>query len=323
MVDEASVGIVTVTYNSSDVIIPFVECLLTQTYKRLRLYAVDNASSDGTVSRLLQYQDGRISVIANRENVGVAEGNNEGIRAALADGCDYVLLINNDTEFGPSLLEQMMVALRDSDCDMIAPKILFFDNQQMIWSAGGGFSAPKGYLGFHYGLGEMDRGQFDAARIVENAPTCCLLVRRSVFERIGLMDGRYFVYLDDADFCFRAARAGLKLFYCPSVKLFHKVGSLTGGPSSEFNVRFCTRNHIFFILKNLGLCRALYYLPAYQIRLIFKLLSQRIDTAGFLLREAAFVEGLRIWRSSLRNGFASRPSGGPPNASAANSTPSL
>jgi len=165
----------------------------------------------------------------------------------------------------------------------------------MIWAAGGGFKPLRGYAGFHYGIGEIDRGQFDAVRRVDHAPTCCLLVRQEVFSRIGLMDKRYFVYIDDADFCFRAKRSRLRLFYLPPAQLFHKVSSLTGGPESDFNARYCTRNRIYFMLKNLGLGRALYYLPAYQMLLFLRLASRRIDVSRFALREKAFIEGIRLW----------------------------
>src|SRR5438128_825592 len=88
----------------------------------------------------------------------------------------------------PSWMEDLTSGLQAHACDMSAPKILFHDNQRTIWSAGGGFNPLKGYAGFHYGLGQIDRGQFDEARSVKHAPACCLLIRKEVFEQIGLMD---------------------------------------------------------------------------------------------------------------------------------------
>lgn len=292
----AKIGVVTVTYNSSSVLEDFLASVWKQTHADFVLYAVDNASSDGSVARLRRETDSRLVILASETNSGVAAGNNRGIARALADGCDLVLLINNDTEFGPELFATLVRGLDEFACDMSAPKILYAD-RRTIWCAGGGFNAWKGYAGVHYGAGETDRGQYDRARQVGHAPTCCLLVRREVFERIGMMDARYFVYLDDTDFCFRAMCAGIRLFYLPSAVLFHKVSVLTGGPESPFSVRFCTRNHIYFMLKNLGWARGLYYLPAYQLHLLYKLLARRIDGPGFLLRERAFFEAFGVWRS--------------------------
>lgn len=298
MEDGTKIGAVTVTYNSGRVIDGFMESMLRQTYSNFVMYVVDNASSDQTLEQVARYKDTRISLISNKKNLGIAEGNNQGADVALASGCELVLFINNDTEFEPWLLERLITGLKEHACDMIAPKILFYDNQEIIWSAGGGFNPLKGYAGYHYGLGQTDRGQFDVVRNVDHAPACCLLVRKEVFVRIGFMDSRYFVYLDDTDFCYRAKRAGLKLLYLPSAKLLHKVSSLTGGPESAFSVRYRTRNQIYFMLKNLGLWRGLYYLPAFQIFLVLKLIARTIDVSGFFLREKAFVEGLRVWRHS-------------------------
>lgn len=298
--DRPKIGVVTVTYNSGTVIDEFVGCLLRQTQRDFIAYFVDNASSDDTRERVTHCPDPRIVLLANKDNVGVAEGNNQGIRAALEAGCDYVLFINNDTTFEDTLIQDLVQGLEVYCCDMMAPKILFFDEPERIWCAGGGFDRLKGYAGIHYGAGEVDCGQFNVPRRVQHAPTCCLLVRCSVFERIGMMDKLYFVYIDDTDFCFRASQAGCELMYLPSARLFHKVSRLTGGPSSPFSVRYCTRNHIYFILKNLGILRSAFYLPAYQLHLLTKLLRRKIDVSGFWLRERAFVEGLQVWRTSWR-----------------------
>ena len=292
------IGAVTVTYNSALVIDGFMSSMLCQTHSNFILYIVDNTSSDQTLERVAQHKDPRVSVMRNQKNVGIAEANNQGTKAALDAGCEAVLFVNNDTEFESFLLEKLAAGMNQHTADMIAPKILFYDGQQVIWSAGGGFSPLKGYAGYHYGLGQIDRGQFDATRRVDHAPACCLLVRKDVFAKIGFMDSRYFVYHDDTDFCYRAKRAGLKLIYLPSASLLHKASSLTGGPESDFSVRYRTRNQIYFMLKHLGLWRTLFYLPAFQARLLLRLISRKIDFPGFLLREKAFAEGWKLWKHS-------------------------
>ncbi len=293
MSDRRKTGVVTVTYNSEAVIDGFLRSLLQQSHGDFVLYVIDNASSDTTLNRLAGYHDDRIVVIRNAENRGVAAGNNQGIRASLQDGCDAVLLINNDTEFEPQLLEKLSAALEQHGCDMATPKMLFFDSPARIWCAGGQFNRAKGYLPVHYGADETDRGQHDVTRVVEYTPTCCVLVRSSVFHRIGAMDERYFLYFDDTDFLFRAQRAGMKLVYLPKAKLWHKVSSLTGG-SSPFAVRYLTRNHVYFIRKNLGFGASLLYLPAYEVRLLFKMFLRIVSWDGFTARQSAFFEGLRM-----------------------------
>jgi GT2 family glycosyltransferase len=290
------IGVVTVTYNSAQVIDEFMDSLLVQTFPNFILYHIDNASTDQTLAHVARHQDSRISVIANSANVGFAQGSNQGIRAAVSAGCSAVLLINNDTEFGPSLLQTLVNGLNEHAVDMVAPKILLHDHPDVIWSAGGGLNAVKGHTGFHYGLGETDRGQFDTPRLVDHAPACCLLIRSEVFGRIGLMDERFFVYVEDTDFCYRAKAAGMKLLYLPGATILHKASSLTGGVQSDFTVRSLARNQIYFLLKHFSVWRLLYYVPAFQFYQLARLLSRRIKFSGFLLRQRALVDGIRMWK---------------------------
>lgn len=293
----ARVGVVTVTFNSGRVIDGFLASLQAQTWPNLQAYAVDNASRDNTLQRL--EASGQVHVIANADNRGIAEANNQGIRAALDDDCDLILLMNNDTEFEAELVRKLVDGLENTGSDMAAPKILYHHDPQKIWSAGGGMDPRKGYSGFHYGYDEIDRGQFDNPRLVDHAPACCLLIRKEVFERIGTMDSHYFTYVEDTDFSYRARKAGLRLMYLPSATMLHKAHSLTGGLFSDFMMRYTTRNRIYFMLKHFGPWRGLYYVPAYQLHLILQLLLRRVKPSMFWLRERAFIEGLRLWRQTL------------------------
>jgi GT2 family glycosyltransferase len=289
------IGVVTVTFNSGKVLRDFMDSVLKQTHAEFLLYLVDNASSDDTLKQLAEYHDARIVALPSQENVGVAEGNNVGIRAALKDGCSSVLLINNDTVFDPDLFSKLNEGLEQYKCEMVLPKILYFDDPRKIWCAGGQFNRLRGYAAIHYGEGEPDTGSFDTARQVEYAPTCCMLIRNTVFSLVGLMDEKYFVYSDDLDFCYRAKLAGLSLYYLPNTRILHKISSLTGGALSNFSLRFGTRNRVYFILKNLGVWRSLFYLPAYQFYLWALLVCRVIDIRGFLFRQKAFFEGFRMW----------------------------
>jgi GT2 family glycosyltransferase len=292
------IGMVTVTYNSSAVIEPFLQSVLAQSYSDLLLYAIDNASADDTLAKIARYSDERIRLIRNKTNVGFAEATNQGVAQALQADCESVVFINNDTEFEPSLIEKLHAALREYKCDMVAPKILYHHDRRIIWSAGGGFRPLRGYAGFHFGLDMPDRGQYDTARPVQHAPACCLLVNKGVFSTVGLMDPNYFVYLDDSDFCYRASQAGMKLMYVPSATLLHKASSLTGGPESDFSVRYRTRNQVYFMLKHFGVWRNMFFLPAFQIYQLMKLLSRKIGFREFALRQKAFLEGIRVWNGS-------------------------
>ena len=294
------IGVVTVTFNSALVIRGFLDSLLKQRHTNFILYVIDNASSDATVGHLAEYCDPRIVVVRNSTNVGAAEGNNIGIRAAIKDGCTSVLLINNDTEFDADLILELRVGLLRHKSDMAVPKIGYFDEPDRIWYAGGYFSRLRG-TSRHFGMGRKDNAKFDRPCAVEYGPTTCMLIRTEVFGRVGLLDADYFAYLEDTDFCYRAREAGITLFYVPSARLLHRVSGLTGR-DSDFTIRYCVRNHVYYVLKNLPGWQRLFYLPALQLHLVTKFILLRRKMHTFWLAEKAFWEGISLGNSRSTNG---------------------
>jgi GT2 family glycosyltransferase len=281
------IGIVTVTYNSADVIDEFLSSLNGQSFTDWRLYVVDNASKDRTLEKVRPKAaaDARIIILDRPDNLGVAVGNNLGTRAALADGCETILLLNNDTVFPADLLGEMRKQLDELEADMVIPKIMYFDPPTKLWAAGGAFLPYRAMANMHFGADEQDIGQYDTTRRVDYSPTCCMLIRKSVFDRIGLMDEKFFVYADDADFCYRAKVADLKLWYTPVPVLFHKVSSLTGG-FSDFSILHATYGRVYLIRKHLGVL-AHFWLPIYQILFLIRIIMPGYGWKRFrLLREA-------------------------------------
>jgi GT2 family glycosyltransferase len=275
-----------------------LRCVFEQNRKDFILLAVDNASSDGTLDLLRQCGDERLRVISNPDNRGVAAANNQGILAALEAGCTSVLLLNNDTEFDSTLFSLLEEGLSKYDAEMICPKMLYFDEPDRIWAAGGKFQPWLGYRTIHFGADEIDTGQHNQVRRVAYVPTCCVLIKKNVFDKIGLMDERYFVYVDDVDFMYRAMRKQIKLVYSAEANLLHKVGRLTGGEDSPFSHRYCTRNRIYFMLHHLGLLSSVPAILFYQLYFVGSLLVRKFSFSAFCIKQRAVLEGIRMWRST-------------------------
>jgi hypothetical protein len=290
----ARLGVVTVTYNSGKVIEAFMRCVLAQEHADFELVIIDNASSDNTPELLARGRDKRAAVVPNSSNLGVAAGNNQGIRLALASGCTQVLLINNDVEFDAHLFGSLLAAAGRLDADMLVPKIYFWDQPNKLWYAGGRFCWPRPYPSAHRGHNQIDRGQFDRTEKVDYGPTCCMLIRASVFKRIGFMDESYFVYCDDTDFCYRARKASLSLYYEPRITLLHKASSLTAA-EPEFARRFITRNTVYFIRKTYGrpesLARLLVLQAYFLEHFLRRLLLHRDGWQELNQRQRWFREG--------------------------------
>lgn len=287
------IGIVTVLYNSDEVLPGFFASLAKQEGIQYRLYVIDNGTTDsGTrLSEALsaEYDIDAVCVF-NNANVGVAKGNNQGIELALRDGCTQVLLANNDTEFGPTTILELWKTLEGGREQAVTPKIYYYEGEKLIWY-GGGHINPWLMRTPHYGDRETDRGQLDHQQYVHYAPTCFMLLDCTVFEKVGLMDERYFVYSDDTDFVWRMHRHGFRIRYAPGVLVLHKVSSSTGGGLSAFSLYYTNRNRIFFIRKNL---RGVQKLAA----LAYVMLT-RLPQLGLLPRKLSE----RGW-AGVREGFA-------------------
>ena len=272
--------------------------VLSQSHNEFTLFVIDNASKDETLLQLEQYRDLRVRIVANQNNLGVAEGNNQGIRLAQGLDCEFVLLINNDTEFDSGLFETMLSAAERCDAEMLVPKIMYFEPRNLIWCAGGYFKPWLGYMTGHFGEGQKDSGQFNVPRRIKYAPTCCMLIRSSVFLRVGLMDARYFVYVDDTDFCWRAQKHNIRFWYDPQGLLYHKVSSLTGGNESDFTLQYGMRNKVYYALKNFGPLRATCCLFVYLLISLLKALLGRDSGRVFLMKLRWYFKGIKLYLST-------------------------
>ena len=124
------IGIVTITYNSANVLSGFLESVFSQTYKNFILYVVDNSSKDDTKKILKSLKDSRLKIIFNKKNIGVAKANNIGIKKAINDNCNQVLIINNDVEFETNLINNLLATQSKFDCSLVAPKMKYFYDER-------------------------------------------------------------------------------------------------------------------------------------------------------------------------------------------------
>lgn len=269
------IGVVTVLFNSDDVLPDFFESLARQEEVKYRLYVIDNSKTDSgcRLSRQLSERYGIDSkIIFNNFNGGIARGNNQGIELAINDDCTHILLANNDTFFeDEKILKKMLAILEKGLADLITPKIKYFGTNR-IWCAGGRMLDWRGTTR-HIGDGEIDAGQFNKPKYITYAPTCFMMFRKNILKSKNPMDEKYFVYYDDTDFIWSSRISGLKLYYMPEGELFHKVSYSTGGDDSDFSVYYMSRNRAYFILKNLPLFKKIF-------ALIFLLVTRPLHYRG-------------------------------------------
>jgi len=224
----------------------------------IKVIIVDNGSRDGSVEELSKIKD--IDFIQNETNLGYSGGNNIGIKKALARNADYVLILNNDTIVDQDLVLNLIKGAINGD--IVSPKIYFakgfefhkkrYNNKDLgrvIWFAGGRIDW-KNVIGHHIGVDEVDRNQFERPKEIEFATGACMFVKSDVFNKIGLFDEKFFLYLEDMDFCLRAKKAGFKIIFEPKAKLWHKNALSLGGSGSKAQDYYISRNRLLFAVKH-------------------------------------------------------------------------
>lgn len=207
-----------------------------------RVEVIDNGSTDGSAAAIAQaiaaegWQDW-VELVALEHNHGYSAGNNAAIRPALAgDAPAYVLLLNSDTVVKPAALAGLLD---------------FMDAHPEAGIAGSRLEDPEGaqqHSGFRFPtmISELESGlrlglftrlvedkivapdPMDVAHRVDWVAGASMIVRREVFEQIGLLDEGFFLYFEEVDFCFKASRAGWTCWSIPQSRVVHLGGQSTG-----------------------------------------------------------------------------------------------
>lgn len=240
---------VIVNWNQCQLTLDCLDSLYAQDYAEWGVVVVDNCSQDGTPDAVRNRFPMAIVVEAGA-NLGIAAGNNLGIRRALEEKPAYVFLLNNDTVVAPDMLAHLVAAAESSpDIGMTGPTMLYFSQPNTIWCTGG--KVDK-WTGGTTRLGANDPLSSVAAvqpQDMEFTASCAVCIKSAVFAEIGVMDERYFMYYDETDWFARAARRGWRTVYVPKAQMWHRVAASTGWESPVVDY-YMTRNALLFLWKN-------------------------------------------------------------------------
>ena len=223
MVDLPKVSIIILNWNGLKDTIECLESLKKISYPNYKVIVVDNASSGNDVEVLRVTYGDYVHIVSNEKNYGYAEGNNIGMRYALGNNCDYVLLLNNDTVVDTDFLSELVrVAESDQKIGIEAGKVYYYDSPNRLQTVGGKVNWWLGRLR-HYGEVD-DTGQFDQVTERDWVYATAMLIKRQVMETISLLDPAFFFGIEEYDYCTSTTRAGFKVVYVPTSKVWHKGG---------------------------------------------------------------------------------------------------
>ena len=187
-----------------------LKSLKSVSYPHMRIILIDNGSENDEAGKLEREFGETLELMRSDENVGFAGGANLGIRRAIDDGADYVLLLNNDTIVDPEFLSRMVDSVRQlSDFAAACPTSYFHDRREVIYSTGGSVSLWRGSA---RQIGRGKRMRVARRKIVERdyVDGVCMLMSRAAIGEVGLLDDEYFSYWEETDWCARAREVGRK-----------------------------------------------------------------------------------------------------------------
>jgi GT2 family glycosyltransferase len=294
-------SIIIVNYN----VCHFLEQVLQTINKAIKdldieIIVVDNNSVDGSVE-MVKAKFPYVALIENKTNLGFSKANNQAIVKARGE---YILLLNPDTiveedtlfkcckfldehpdagGLGVKMFDGKGNFLPESKRGLPSPTVAFYKMS--------GLSAlfPKSKIFGKYHLGYLDKDEVNEVEILSGA---CMFLRKSVLDKIGLLDEDYFMYGEDIDLSYRITKAGYKNYYFPEARIIHYKGESTRRTSVSYVFIFYRAMIIFakkhFSSKNAGLFSLLINLAIY-LRASVALIVRAVRISMLPLADAAII----------------------------------
>lgn len=239
--NEPLVYIIVLNYNGYADTIECVESLEKIHYKNYKLLIVDNNSTDNSYE-ILKNKCRQHTVVRTSKNLGYAAGNNVGIKIALRNKADYVMVLNNDTVVNKDFLNEMLI-FADTKT-VVVPKIYSYYKKNILSCAGNSLDWEKGVI-VECGRGQKEIGRFDTNRYANTFNGCCFLIHKNIIRKVGFMSENYFLYLEDNDYAERILEKNIKIMYCYKSVIWHKE-SVSTNKSGVKNYYFLRNRFLLF-----------------------------------------------------------------------------
>ena len=287
------IAVIVPTWNGWDTLPECLASIQAQRYEgAVRVVVVDDASTDGTADRVRARWPAAL-VLRLAENRGFAAACNEGMRAALCEQVDLILLVNDDAVLDASMLDRLVeVAEAHPAAALLNPLICYADAPSTVWSNGNQFSLFRA-LGGGADLGRS-RAEVERKGIRRRvaATGCVLMVRAAVLREAGFLDDRFFMYYEDTEWSLRVRRAGYDILAVPQALAWHKIARRGPLPDeySAFLYYYNVRNRLMLMAGHARWYHWLIFTPRFLGWLAFKMAG--LTVLGRRRKQRAIVQAV-------------------------------
>jgi GT2 family glycosyltransferase len=249
-------AIISVVFENYHILKDFFESCTIQRNKNYHLFLADFSTNKQNVPN----NNLPLTIIPSK-NLGYAHGANLGLKEAIKEGFEHFCVINNDIYSKENFVDNVLNSLVCHPSSIIGGKIYYApkfeyhksrykkqDLGKVLWYVGGNVDWKNVYI-VHRGVDEVDKGKYDQFEETDFITGCLIAFDKKVVDKVGFWDEDYFLYYEDADFCQRAKRKNIKLYYDPSIVIWHKNAQSTGGPGSLIHAQHQRINRLKFGLK--------------------------------------------------------------------------
>lgn len=289
---------VIVNWNLAEKTIACVNSLISSGLPLDHIIIVDNGSNDNSVeSFYLKFGD-LPTIIRNPNNKGFAGGANQGVLEAIKRNAEWIFLINNDAYVDKSFFSNIEKFLCE-DYDIVSPLIYYHDQPNKIWFAGD--RLIPGTL-FTYGLwkNKIDNGALPESKEIDFANGAGMLVKRKVFESVGLFDEHLFMYGEEVDFCWRAKMKNFRIISATRAKMWHEVSASTS-KTSDLKIYLKAKNQTIFYKRYTNGLKQIYMLSINLFMILIKSIGYLLSFNLIAIRSITkgYLDGLRSNEANL------------------------
>lgn len=242
---EVSIYVIILSYNNYYDTKTTIESFLRQKVK-LSIVVIDNNSNDNSLEKLRADFNYAVTFIKNNRNLGYTGGNNVGLKYALQNNAEYIIISNNDVEFyDPDIITKLIRILNRSKKIGILGVCQKSNSESEVEKIGGKLFPKSRYsFNIYRGVHELPENVVDVDYVVG----FFMLIKKEVLNNIGYFDDDFYLYGEDSEFGLRAWRAGYLCAVCKSITIIHK-GAVSTKEDSPLKHYYQTRNLYLLIKK--------------------------------------------------------------------------